>query len=195
QPDKDTVIAKLCAKAEYIVSEYCLASARYHSSGDLDGLVGTKILNCKYGENGYQTPAGLYVGITDDSLALSRFQQVAGDSPSYNNMCDIDRLLQTVTHIAAAFQFHSSTIPNIAVAVKHGNPCGASVGKKNGDALKKMIIGDRRAIFGGLVMTNFHIGVREAKILLTYQTDKGKRRLLDGIIAPSFDKDAVRLLE
>ncbi len=195
QPDKDEVITMLCAKAEYIVSEYCLASARYHSDGDLDGLVGTKILTCKYGENGYQTPAGLYSCGTDDSLALDKFEQVAGDSPSYNNLCDIDRLLQTVTHIAAAFTLNFTTLPNIAVAVKHGNPCGASVGKKIEDALKKMIIGDRRAIFGGLVMTNFHIGAKEAKILLTHEMDKGKRRLLDGIIAPSFDKEAVKMLE
>src|SRR5208337_1636701 len=195
QPDKDKVITMLCAKAEYIVSEYCLASARYHSAGELDGLVGTKILTCKYGENGYQTPAGLYSRGTDDCLALDKFKQVAGDSPSYNNLCDIDRLLQTVTHIAAAFTFNFTALPNIAVAVKHGNPCGASVGKKIDDTLKKMIIGDKRAIFGGLVMTNFHIGAKEAKILLTYEMDKGKRRLLDGIIAPSFDKEAVKMLE
>jgi phosphoribosylaminoimidazolecarboxamide formyltransferase/IMP cyclohydrolase len=195
RPDKDNVITKLCAKAEHIVSEYCLASARYHSNSDLDGLVGSRLLTCKYGENGYQTPAGLYGSGTDDPLALDKFKQVAGDSPSYNNLCDIDRLLQTVTHIAAAFSFHFATIPNIAVAVKHGNPCGASVGNKIGDTLKKMIVGDKRAIFGGLVMTNFHIGVKEAKILLTYQMDKGKRRLLDGIIAPSFDDEAVKMLE
>lgn len=195
QPDKEAVITRLCAKAEYIVSEYCLASARYHSNGELDGLVGNKILTCKYGENGYQTPAGLYDGGTDDPLALTMLKQVAGDSPSYNNLCDMDRLLQTVTHIAAAFDFHFTTIPNIAVAVKHGNPCGAAVGKRVNDTLRKMIIGDKRAIFGGLVMTNFHIGVKEAKILLTYEMDKGKRRLLDGIIAPSFDKEAVKMLE
>ena len=195
QPDNNKVIAMLCAKAEHIVSEYCLASARYLSDGELDGLVGTKIITCKYGENGYQTPAGLYSGGTDDSLALDKFEQVAGDSPSYNNLCDIDRLLQTVTHIAAAFTFNFTMLPNIAVAVKHGNPCGASAGKKIDDTLKKMIIGDKRAIFGGLVMTNFHIGAKEAKILLTYEMDKGKRRLLDGIIAPSFDKEAVKMLE
>ncbi len=195
RPDNNKVIAMLCAKAEYIVSEYCLASARYHSDGELDGLVGTKIITCKYGENGYQTPAGLYSGGTDDSLALDKFEQVAGDSPSYNNLCDIDRLLQTVTHISAAFTSNFKAAPNIAVAVKHGNPCGASVGKKVDDTLKKMIIGDKRAIFGGLVMTNFHIGAKEARILLTYEMDKGKRRLLDGIIAPSFDKEAVKMLE
>lgn len=195
QPDKNIVLTKLCAKAEYIVSEYCLASAKYHSNGELDGLVGSKILTCKYGENGYQTPAGLYSGGTDDPLALDKFNQVAGDSPSYNNLCDIDRLLQTVTHIAAAFTSNFKELPNIAVAVKHGNPCGASIGKKIGDTLKKMIIGDKRAIFGGLVMTNFHIGVKEAGILLTYGMDKGKRRLLDGIIAPSFEKEAVKMLE
>src|SRR5271169_6344434 len=82
QPDKDKFLTRLCAKAEYIVSEYCLASARYHSAGELDGMVGTKILTCKYGENGYQTPAGLHSCGTDDPLALNRFEQVAGDSPS-----------------------------------------------------------------------------------------------------------------
>jgi phosphoribosylaminoimidazolecarboxamide formyltransferase/IMP cyclohydrolase len=195
RPDEDKVVSALCAKAEYIVSEYCLASARYHSNEELDGLMGARKLVCKYGENGYQTPAGFYSSSSDDILALDKFEQVAGDSPSYNNLCDIDRLLQTVTHIASAFAVNLDSVPNIAVAVKHGNPCGASAGNKTDDVLRKMIIGDRRAIFGGLVMTNFHIGAKEAGILLTYQMDKGKRRLLDGIIAPSFDQEAVKMLE
>ena len=68
---------------------------------DTDFISGEPTLECKYGENGYQTPAALYSSGTDDPLALDRFEVVQGTAPSYNNLCDLDRLVQTATHVAA----------------------------------------------------------------------------------------------
>lgn len=62
---------------------------------------GVRIATCKYGENAWQTPAYLYSSGTDDPLALGKFRLIEGAPPSYNNWCDIDRLLQTSTHIGA----------------------------------------------------------------------------------------------
>ena len=205
QPDRENFIRGLAAKAEFVVANYCLSSAGYHSGGNYDGILGEKVLSCKYGENAWQTPAALFSAGSVDPLALDKFQLVAGTDPSYNNICDIDRLLQTMTHIAAVFELNRGKVPYIAVGVKHGNACGAAIGGHKIEVVKRMIEGDPVAIFGGLVMTNFIINEDVAEALLTYLMPDGQRRLLDGVIAPSFDwrvismlqrkKDKCRLLE
>ena len=240
EPDREQFISSLAAKAEAVAADYCLVSARYHSSGKYEGMVLEEILACKYGENAYQTPAGLFCnlslnpspqegrGFQDDPLSLANFKVVAGSAPSYNNLADVDRLLQTITHIAAGFDVNggnlspalpsggeggSARVPMIAVGVKHGNPCGAAVSDSPSEAIQKMLEGDLRAIFGGLVMVNFAIDEKLAEILLTHRMAKttppsdalghpslgkeGKapRRLLDGIIAPEFTLAAIEMLK
>ena len=197
EPDKEKFLNELHAKAEMVVAKYCLESARYHSGGTYDGFIGEKTMICKYGENAWQTPAFLFKTGSGDPLALahSNFNRLAGEPLSYNNLADLDRLLQTITHIAAGFDLNTNNVPLIAIGVKHGNPCGASVGTDSTEVLKNMLSGDLRAIFGGLVMTNFPINESEAEILLTFQMPEGKRRLLDGIFAPEFSVLAVEKLK
>lgn len=180
----------LAAKAEQIVACYCELSAKAISSGKYDGFLGEKVQGCKYGENAYQTPASLFSVKNNDPLALANFHLVAGTEPSYNNLCDLDRLLQTMTHIAAAFQFNHYQVPLIAIAVKHGNACGAATGADSQTILQKTVMGDPRAIFGGLIMTNFDIDGAGAEILLHHGVTAGKR-LLDGVIAPAFTNEAI----
>lgn len=197
EKDKENFITWLCAKAEYVVADYVLASARYHSAGKIDGIFGEEILQAKYGENAWQTPAGLYADKSaryTDSLSLNKFELAAGTPPSYNNLADVDRLLQTITHIAAGFETNFNQVPKIAVGVKHGNPCGAAVSGNASDAIKKMLEGDLRAIFGGVVMVNFEIDETLAEVLLTHKMESG-RRLLDGVIAASFSRGAVELMK
>jgi len=201
EPDRENFISSLVAKAEAVVADYCLASARYHSAGKYEGMVLREILTCKYGENGYQTPAGLYDEGGNDELALPKFKLISGTAPSYNNWADTDRLLQTITHIAAGFDCNPSlALPSggegklhIAVGVKHGNPCGAAVGDNPSSVIQKMLEGDLRAIFGGVVMVNFEIDEKLAEVLLTHKMTNG-RRLLDGIIAPEFSSAAIEML-
>jgi phosphoribosylaminoimidazolecarboxamide formyltransferase / IMP cyclohydrolase len=216
EPNRDEFIAMLAAKAEAVVADYCLASARYHSEGKFDGVVARQITECKYGENAYQKPAGLFSSADKsaryaDPLSLDQFKIIAGTPPSYNNWADVDRMLQTMTHIAAGFDVNGinlsrpaeggATSPSlgevgnsIAVGVKHGNPCGAAVADEPTAALQKMLEGDLRAIFGGLVMVNFPVDEKLAEILLTHKMESG-RRLLDGIVAPAFSSAAIEMLK
>lgn len=183
----------LAAKAEFVCARYCLASAEYHSQGEYAGLIGRRAVACKYGENAWQAPAALYTVKSDDPLALDKFELVAGTPPSYNNLCDLDRLLQTITHMVAGFALSTVGDPaGFAVGVKHGNACGAAVGYPKA-ALTGMIDGDPRAIFGGLVMTSWEVDEELAEILLTHRVDHG-RRILDGIAAPSFTEGAIKML-
>ncbi len=162
-----------------------LLSASHHT------VVGQKVADCCYGENRYQSPAALYSTGTDDPLALDKFERVQGSDPSYINLTDVDRLLQTLTHIAAGFDFNKLDVPNIAVGCKHGNSCGEGVDVACGEAIEKMTRGDELALFGGLVMTNFAITEDMAETMLT----QGGKRVLDGVIAPSFDAGAIQGLK
>jgi phosphoribosylaminoimidazolecarboxamide formyltransferase/IMP cyclohydrolase len=194
EPDKENFINKFCAKAEFTVADYALASARYLSFGNIDGVVAHEVLSLKYGENGWQVPSGLFKNEIVDELSLANFQLAAGTAPSYNNLADVDRLLQTVTHIAAGFDVNFGSVPKIAVGVKHGNPCGASASESPKASIQKMLEGDLRAIFGGLVMVNFAIDEELAETFLSHKMETG-RRLLDGIIAPSFTEGAIELMK
>ena len=188
----DDVLTFLVAKAERIVSDYCLQSARFHSKGDIDGMIGKLAISCKYGENAHQTPAGLYSTGSNDPLALDKFHVIQGAAPSYNNLCDLDRLLQTLTHIAAGWHFNFNNIPFIAIGVKHGNACGVGVdGRDPAKALARMLDGDPRAIMGGLVITSFGLNPALVEVLLTHGMPEDKRRLLDGVIVPSVTDDAL----
>lgn len=157
--------------------------------------LGKPVLECKYGENGYQTPAALYSSSTSDPLALDRFEVIQGTAPSYNNLCDLDRLLQTATHIAAGFDINSGSAPLIAVAGKHGNPCGAAVGNNPVQVSQQALEGDLRAVFGGLIILNFTVDEKIAEVLMTHKMESGSRRLLDGIIAPEFTAGALEMLK
>ena len=176
----------LAAKGEFTIADYCLTSARFLGEGMYEGIVGSRVAECKYGENRYQTPAALYETNTSDPLSLGNFYVVEGTDPSYNNWCDLDRLLQTITHIAAGFKKNVASTPLIAVGAKHGNPCGAATGADSLDVLKKTLAGDPLAIFGGLIITNFPIGIAEADVL--------SEVMLDGVIAPSVEDVAIEKL-
>lgn len=176
----------LAAKAEAIVADYCLESARFHGAGVFEGMVGSRVVSCKYGENAWQAPAHLYSTGSQDPLALDKFTVVEGTPLSYNNLVDIDRLLQTATHIAEGYAANECVGTTIAVGVKHGNPCGVAVGSDRAEVLKKMMAGDPLAIFGGLVLTNFEVDEALCKSLT------GK--MLDGIIAPALTQGAIAML-
>jgi len=183
------------ARAEFEVASYVLASAIFHGDGLFDGILGERVRELAYGENRQQSPALLFSAGSGDCLALECFEQVAGGPPSYNGFTDIDRLLETITHIAAGFEQNFGFVPQIAVAVKHGNPCGAAVGMYPTDVLAKMVHGDPLAIFGGVVMTNFGLDVRLGELLVTSALAEGEVRLLDGIVAPFIDGDAIEVME
>jgi len=184
---------ELAAKAEYAIAKYCLTSARFHSQEKYNSLIGKQILETLYGENAWQVPGKLYSTENNDPLALDKFKILTDMAPSYNNTCDLDRLLQTLTHIVAAFEINKIPAKYFGVAVKHGNCCGAAYGDDKIEVIKKVVEGDPRAIFGGLAMFNFDFDEREAETLFAHLMEKNKRRLLDGIIIPNFSDKALAL--
>jgi phosphoribosylaminoimidazolecarboxamide formyltransferase/IMP cyclohydrolase len=196
KPDEEKFLDELCARAEYEVARYVLASAKYLGETEVSGFAARLSSATKYGENPQQTPAAFYAdnrtGV--DPFGLDRFDHVQGMERSYINMTDIDRLLQTVTHIAAGFDRNFGTVPAIAIGVKHGNACGAGIADNPVEAIKKMLEGDTRAIFGGVVMINSAIDKAAAETLMRHAVAGDKSRLLDGVVGASVSDDALKLL-
>ena len=170
EPDSKEFINNLAAKAEMVISRYCAISGAYHSAGKYEAIFGEKTTECAYGENAYQKPASLYknlgVGHLSDPLSLHHWKLVAGNPMSYNNICDLDRMMQTMTHIGAGFEKNFAKIPHIAIGAKHGNACGSGVDEKDIESVDKMLVGDLRAIFGGSVMLNFPVDEKIAEELI-----------------------------
>lgn len=208
EPNRENFLNNLRAKAEAVISRYCAISAEYHSQGEYKSIFGRKVLECAYGENAYQKPASLYKrGVLDneDKLATANWQLIAGSPMSYNNICDLDRMMQTMTHIGAGFEKNFGKVSNVALGVKHGNACGAGISQKTvfGDfpedgllgieAVERMLMGDLRAIFGGSVMLNFPVDEKIAEELI-HKYSEENRRLLDIVAAPSFSPEAIEIL-
>ncbi len=196
KPAEATFLENLAARAEYEVARYVWTSAKYLGGNDLSGSVARLNTPTKYGENPQQAPAAFYSDnrVASDPLGLDQFEHVQGMDRSFINMTDIDRLLQTLTHIAAGFERNFQEVLAIAVGVKHGNACGAAVGKDSVEAIQKMLLGDTRAIFGGVVMINGAIDEAVADALMHYAMDGERPRLLDGVIGASVTPEALELL-
>lgn len=148
----------------------------------------------RHGENPWQG-ANLFVQhYAADPLAIGKFVLHTGDIPSATNLTDLDRALQTLTHIVAALQTKAVSSHRVALAVKHGNCCGAAYDTTGENAIDKMVMGDLQAIMGAVVIANFAIGTKEATTLLSFGS-AGTNRLLDAVIAPRFSNNAVELLQ
>lgn len=196
EPEREEFVNNLAAKAEWIIARYCGISAGFHSEGKYKILSLERVAKCAYGENAWQQPAYFNTRAgNDDKLAISEWILVAGQKPSFNNYCDLDRMIQTVTHIGAGFEKGIGKVPFIAIGVKHGNACGAAFSYDDPiEAVSKMLQGDLQAIFGGMVMVNFPVNEHIADMLIHYRTDEGKNRLLDTVAAPSFSEEAIGIL-
>ena len=193
-PDHEKFVTGLAAKAEFVVARYCLTSAQYLSGGNFVGVFGKKDKELRYGENAYQTPAYLVNGFSEYPLAIHNFKMHIGN-PSMINFTDVDRALTTMLHLAAGFDTNFHNVPHMAVGVKHGNACGASVGDSKEEAIIRMLKGNLRSIFGGTVLLNFEIDKDVADILVMGETTNGRRRPLDVVVGSSVTDEAIEVLK
>jgi phosphoribosylaminoimidazolecarboxamide formyltransferase/IMP cyclohydrolase len=150
-----------------------------------------------YGENARQKKAELLkpVGHVHDPLALHSFIQIKGVEPSFINITDMFRLLETATRIGAVWEKNLGYVPSMAIAVKHGSACGAAIGIDPHRIIRQVVDGDFEAISGGFVLTNFAITADLARLLRRHHMDDGQERVLDGVIAPAIDGDAIEALD
>ncbi len=129
----------------------------------------------RYGENPHQA-AIFYSDIFSSAPSVSDAIQIQGKQLSYNNLLDFDSALSIVT------EFDELT----AVVVKHNNPCGAASANNLEDAYDLAINTDPQSSFGGIISFNGEVGGDLAKKIVS--------SFKEGVIAPSFTKDALEIL-
>lgn len=151
---------------------------------------GELLMTPGYAENRWQETIGLFGDPNNPNpLLVSKFELREGNIPGHNNLRDIGRMLQTTTHIAAGLEKNGHTVSSIALGVKHGNPCGASIHERAEVATEEMLDGDGQAIFGGSTMFNFAVTEAIADRLIHYKIAPDQpKRPIDVVTAPNVDE-------
>lgn len=135
-------------------------------------------LNCqkvsilRYGENPHQSACAYQFSALTGILSAKQYQ---GKDLSYNNITDSDAALACVSEF---------TEP-AAVIVKHGNPCGVSLGTNILNAFQQAYAADSLSAFGGIVALNRHCDVQLAQMICDI--------FFEVIIAPSYAEDALQI--
>lgn len=136
----------------------------------------SKLQDLRYGENPHQK-AALYKE-KGKNKGLINFRQLQGKELSFNNLLDLN----------SAFELAKEFQRPAAVIVKHNNPCGVAEAKSLDKAYFLAWKCDPLSAFGGIVALNRRLDFKTAKVIT-------KSGFLECIIAPSYDKEALRLFK
>ena len=135
-------------------------------------IYGNLIEKLRYGENPHQS------GAIYSSKKNLDIKQIYGKKLSYNNYNDIFSALT----ISKSFPKNIGT-----VIVKHANPCGVSIEKKQLNSYQSALACDPVSAYGGIVSCNYKIKKKLAVEL--------NKIFLEVIIANGFEKDALQILK
>lgn len=163
--------------AEYdsLIANYLASSAGIDSGSMVLNL--NKALDLRYGENPHQK-ATLLVGRKPAEASVAFARQLHGKELSYINLLDADAALAAVKEVAEP----------AACIVKHATPCGFALAADLPTAFANAFAGDPLAAFGGIVALNQNVNVATATAITSID------KLLEVIVAPSYDIDALKLL-
>lgn len=136
-------------------------------------IVGSKVMDTRYGENPHQKGA-LY---EFDKHYTSNFKTIKGEA-SFNNLNDLSGAVK----IASAFGD-----ANAICITKHGNPCGFAIRDNLVEAYVEALKCDPVSAFGGVVAVN---GIVTKELAL-----KMNEIFLEVIIAGRFTEEALEVFE
>ena len=127
----------------------------------------------RYGENPHQKAQ--YVGDLENI-----FTQIHGKALSYNNLLDIDAAISLIS------DFKDEAQPVFGI-LKHNNACGFAIRESVHQAYKDALAGDPTSAFGGVLVTLSNIDKATAEEMHSL--------FFEVLIAPSFDQDALDILQ
>ncbi len=130
----------------------------------------------RYGENPHQR-AALYTAV--ERGPRFEFNQLHGKELSFNNLLDIEATVDILREFEAP----------AACVVKHNNPCGMAEGENLADAVERAVECDAMSAFGGIIGLNRPCNKHTAEKALELL------RFFEVIVAPSFDRPALKLLQ
>jgi phosphoribosylaminoimidazolecarboxamide formyltransferase/IMP cyclohydrolase len=178
EKDGETSLAdrkRFAAKAFNVSSHYDSAIFNYFNQDqEIEALKLsiTDAMPLRYGENPHQK--GSFYGKFNDL-----FDKLHGKELSYNNLLDVDAAVQLINEF-------KNDDPTFAI-LKHNNACGLATRDTLALAYKDALAGDPVSAFGGVLIANKTIDLATA----TQINDL----FCEVVIAPSFDQDALELLQ
>lgn len=160
------------AQAFNVSSYYDTHIFNWINPGDIktfkESKTGANVL--RYGENPHQE--SIFYG---DMEAV--FEQLHGKAISYNNLVDLESAINLIE------DFDETTF----AVIKHTNACGLASRSTLVEAWKDALAGDPISAFGGVLVANRTIDKATA--------DEINKIFFEIIIAPDYDKDALRVLK
>ncbi len=166
---------RFAAKAFNVSSHYDSAIFNYFNQDqEIDSLKlsVTDAMSLRYGENPHQK--GSFYGKFNDL-----FDKLHGKELSYNNLLDVDAAVQLINEF-------KNDDPTFAI-LKHNNACGLATRDKLAQAYKDALAGDPVSAFGGVLIAN-----KTIDLATSIQIND---LFCEVVIAPSFDQDALELLQ
>jgi phosphoribosylaminoimidazolecarboxamide formyltransferase / IMP cyclohydrolase len=158
----------------------------------VSATTGTSALGLRYGINPHQAPARVYA---DGALPFT----VVNGAPGYINLLDALNAWQLVKELRQVLQLPA------AASFKHVSPAGAAIGLPLGDVLRQTYFvgerdelsplacafarargADRVCSYGDWVAFSDAVDVPTARLL--------RREVSDGVIAPGYEREALKLL-
>ncbi|MDR3609790.1 MAG: bifunctional phosphoribosylaminoimidazolecarboxamide formyltransferase/IMP cyclohydrolase [Ignavibacteriaceae bacterium] len=176
---------KLMAKAFNLTADYdsMIAQAMDQHCGNSSLRISlTSGKDLRYGENPHQ-PAKFYK-VAGSASSLYNINVLNGIGLSYNNILDLQAAVESVSGLRR----------QSCVIVKHSNPCGMASGDNQKKVFELAWAGDPISAFGGIVAFNVPVSVDTISFLGYDDPDKSKRRFIEIIAAPSFNADALKIL-
>ena len=165
------------AKAFQVVMNYDIAISNYFNDkpSTTEGVKEATIL--RYGENPHQQ-ATFYGDLS------KVFTQLNGKELSYNNLVDVDAAIQIVSEFPSS---PSGAEGFIFAIIKHTNVCGIAARNSVKESWDAALAGDNESAFGGVLVTNGIIDKTTAEAI--------NEIFFEVLIAPSFDEDALQILQ
>jgi len=169
---------RMAAKAYGRTAAYDTAISNWYAAQngetfpDRMSFTGTKVQECRYGENPHQVAAFYKNG--EERPGISTAKQYQGKELSYNNLNDTDAAFELVS------DFDAGT-PTVAI-IKHANPCGVAQADTLTEAYNKALKCDPVSAFGGIVALNQPLDAATATEIIKIFTEV--------IIAPEVSDEA-----
>ncbi|MFC3052042.1 bifunctional phosphoribosylaminoimidazolecarboxamide formyltransferase/IMP cyclohydrolase [Kordiimonas pumila] len=172
----------MAAKAYARTAAYDTAISQWYAAQngvtfpDRMTVAGTKVQECRYGENPHQVAA--FYKNAENRPGIATAVQHQGKELSYNNLNDTDAAFELVSEFDPA-------VPTVAI-IKHANPCGVATGATLKEAYEKALKCDPVSAFGGIVALNGRVDAETAAEIVKVFTEV--------IIAPEVTEEAMAII-
>ena len=146
-----------------------IVSVRYPKKITFNGLL---VNNLRYGENPHQSGAFYSRG------NFNELEKLNGKELSYNNYNDIYYVLDIINSLPKGVG---------TVIIKHANPSGVSINKKQLFSFKQAFNCDPISAFGGVIICNYKINYETAKEI--------NKKFFEVVVAKDFNHKALSILK